>query len=44
MGKQAHDTRLVATMISHQIDNILTFTTNGCFRYSEINAIAPRTI
>jgi predicted nucleic acid-binding protein len=44
MGKQAHDTRLVAAMITHQIDYILTFNIDDFLRYSEIIPIDPRTI
>ncbi|MDJ0579835.1 PIN domain-containing protein [Crocosphaera sp.] len=44
IGKQAHDTRLVAAMITHKIDYILTFNTDDFLRYSEITPIDPRTI
>jgi predicted nucleic acid-binding protein len=43
-GKQAHDTRLVAAMIVHQITHLLTFNTDDFKRFSEITAIAPRNI
>lgn len=44
IGKQAHDTRLVAAMITHQIPQILTFNTADFNRFAEITAIDPRTI
>lgn len=43
-GKQAHDTRLVAAMIAHQITHILTFNTADFKRFTEITAIDPREI
>jgi predicted nucleic acid-binding protein len=43
-GKQAHDTRLVAAMIVHQISHLLTFNTDDFKRFSEIEAIDPRDI
>lgn len=43
-GKQAHDTRLVASMIFHQITYLLTFNTDDFKRFSEITAIDPRNI
>jgi predicted nucleic acid-binding protein len=44
MGKQAHDTRLVAAMISHQIDHVLTFNTDDFKKYSEVTAVEPKKI
>jgi predicted nucleic acid-binding protein len=44
MGKQAHDTRLVAAMIAHDMTHILTFNTDDFKRFSEITAVEPRTI
>ncbi|MGK7933376.1 MAG: type II toxin-antitoxin system VapC family toxin [Microcystaceae cyanobacterium] len=41
MGKQAHDARLVAAMITHQIEKILTFNTEDFLRYSEIIPVNP---
>ena len=41
MGKKAHDTRLVASMIVHQINYILTFNTNDFKIYSEITVVDP---
>lgn len=44
MGKQAHDTRLVAAMIAHQMTHLLTFNTADFKRFSEITTVDPRTI
>jgi len=44
VGKQAHDTRLVAAMIAHQISHLLTFNTADFKRFDEITAVDPRTI
>jgi predicted nucleic acid-binding protein len=44
MGKQVHDTRLVAAMIAHQITHLLTFNTDDFKRFAEITAIDPRSI
>lgn len=44
MGKQAHDTWLVAAMIAHEMTHILTFNTDDFRRFSEITAVDPRTI
>lgn len=44
MGKQAHDTRLVAAMIANQITHLLTFNTGDFKRFTEITAIDPRAI
>ncbi|PSB17399.1 PIN domain nuclease [filamentous cyanobacterium CCP1] len=43
-GKQAHDTRLVASMIAHQIPHLLTFNVADFKRFSEITTIDPRHI
>ena len=43
-GKQAHDTRLVAAMLVHQIPCLLTFNTADFKRFAEITAIAPQDI
>lgn len=43
-GKQAHDTRLVAAMIAHQITYLLTFNTDDFKRFAEITAIDPRNV
>lgn len=44
MGKQAHDTRLVAAMTAHQITHLLTFNTADFKRFTEITAIDLRDI
>ncbi|WP_416667188.1 type II toxin-antitoxin system VapC family toxin [Egbenema bharatensis] len=44
MGKQAHDTRLVAAMLTHQITHLLTFNTDDFKRFAEITAIDPREV
>jgi hypothetical protein len=41
MGKQAHDTRLVAAMIVHQITHLISFNTTDFKRFNEIVAIDP---
>ena len=43
-GKGVHDARLVATMIVHGVDRILTFNVADFTRYSEIQALDPRLI
>lgn len=43
-GKQGHDTRLVAAMITYKISHLLTFNVEDFTRFSEIIAIAPQTI
>lgn len=40
-GKPAHDARLVAAMIKHDIDRLLTFNDAGFKRYTEITAESP---
>jgi predicted nucleic acid-binding protein len=42
-GVQVHDARLVAAMIVHGIKRILTFNDKDFARYSEIEALTPRT-
>jgi predicted nucleic acid-binding protein len=44
MGKPAHDARLVAAMIGHNLTYLLTFNTADLKRFSEISAIAPHAI
>ena len=44
IGKQIHDTRLVAAMQVHGIEQILTFNTKDFQRYEEIQAIHPQTL
>ena len=40
-GKTAHDTRLVASMLVHGLDTILTFNVADFQRYSAIAAVHP---
>ncbi|PSO55086.1 MAG: hypothetical protein BRC38_12845 [Cyanobacteria bacterium QH_6_48_35] len=44
VGKQTHDSRLVAAIIVHQIDYLLTFNTKDFQRFSEMTAITPLNI
>jgi predicted nucleic acid-binding protein len=44
IGKNAHDTRLVATMIIHEITHILTFNRTDFQRYREITVISPESV
>jgi predicted nucleic acid-binding protein len=43
-GKTAHDARLVAAMLSHNIGCILTLTTQDFARYSQIETLAPNEV
>ncbi len=43
-GKPTHDTRIVAAMIVHKIENILTLNPNDFKRFTEINAIKPQDV
>jgi predicted nucleic acid-binding protein len=43
-GKQVHDTRLVAVMLAHNIQNLITFNTNDFVRYTNITLIEPSTV
>ncbi len=43
-GKNVHDARLVAAMITHKITHLLTFNTKDFKRYTEIIVIDPRSI
>ncbi|GAA6614962.1 type II toxin-antitoxin system VapC family toxin [Scytonema sp. NUACC26] len=43
LGKQTHDTRLVAAMIANQITHLLSFNINDFKRFSEIEVLDPRT-
>lgn len=43
-GKPAHDARLVAAMIKHKIDRLLTFNDADFKRYTEIIAESPLAI
>ncbi|MEH1786151.1 MAG: PIN domain nuclease [Nostoc sp.] len=44
MGKQVHDTRLVAAMITHQITHLLTFNIDDFKRFSAIVVVDPRSV
>jgi predicted nucleic acid-binding protein len=44
IGKNGHDARLVAAMIIHGIDRLLTFNVADFRRYREIVALSPETI
>lgn len=44
LGKQAHDARLVALMLSHGITQLLTLNPQDFARYPEITAITPSEI
>lgn len=44
MGKQAHDARIAAAMIAHNITDLLTFNTDDFKRFSGITAIRPEDI
>jgi predicted nucleic acid-binding protein len=43
-GKNAHDARLVAAMIVHEVAGILTFNTQGFVRYPSISVLDPRMV
>lgn len=43
-GKQAHDARLVAFMLCHGLDQILTLNTDDFARYTEITALHPSAV
>lgn len=44
MGKQAHDTRLVAAMKAHSISHILTFNTDDFERFTDITPVSPQAV
>jgi len=44
MGKQAHDTRLVAVMKAHGLSHILTFNVDDFKRFTNITPVAPQTV
>jgi predicted nucleic acid-binding protein len=44
IGKQAHDARIAAAMIAHQVTNLLTFNTADFKRFSGIAATDPKDI
>lgn len=41
LGKNVHDARIVAQMVVHGIDNILTFNTKDFKRFTNITALDP---
>lgn len=41
LGKQVHDTRLVALMLSHGLDTILTINTADFKRFTQVTAVHP---
>jgi predicted nucleic acid-binding protein len=43
-GKQAHDARLVAAMIVHDVSHLLTFNTADFKRFTAITAVSPQSI
>lgn len=43
-GLKAHDTRLVALMLTHGVENILTFNVSDFERYSAITVVHPTEI
>jgi len=44
MGKQTHDTRLVAVMKAHGLSHILTFNIDDFKRFTDITPVAPQTV
>jgi predicted nucleic acid-binding protein len=43
-GKNTHDARLVAAMLVHGVDSILTFNAQDFTRYAEISVLDPLTL
>ncbi|MGI8544531.1 MAG: type II toxin-antitoxin system VapC family toxin [Aridibacter sp.] len=43
-GKVTHDARIVATMITHKVENILTLNPKDFKRFTEITAYKPQDI
>lgn len=43
-GKPAHDARIVAAMVAHKIENILTLNPNDFKRFTEIKVVRPQDI
>jgi predicted nucleic acid-binding protein len=41
LGRKAHDTRLVALMLLHGIDHVLTLNTSDFERFTEIRVVSP---
>jgi predicted nucleic acid-binding protein len=44
LGIQVHDAKIVAAMIAHSIENLLTFNTKDFKRFTDIKAFAPKDI
>jgi predicted nucleic acid-binding protein len=44
MGKQVHDTRLVAAMLTHNITHLLTFNVDDFKRFADIVVVDPRSV
>ncbi|AOX01560.1 twitching motility protein PilT [Moorena producens PAL-8-15-08-1] len=43
-GKQVHDARLVAAMVTHKITHLLTFNIDDFKRFSEIISVNPQSV
>jgi hypothetical protein len=43
-GKQVHDARLVAAMVSHKMTHLLTFNIDDFKRFSEIISVNPQSV
>lgn len=43
-GKQAHDARIVALMLAHNITHLLTLNSDDFARYAEITTVTPQEI
>ena len=43
-GKPSHDARIVAAMITHKVENILTLNPNDFKRFTEITAVRPQDV
>ena len=43
IGRSVHDARLVAAMIQHRLDSILTFNTQDFMRHPQIKILDPQT-
>jgi predicted nucleic acid-binding protein len=43
-GKEAHDARIVAAMLTHKVTHLLTFNTDDFRHYSQITAVNPRDV
>jgi hypothetical protein len=43
-GKNVHDTRLVAAMLTHNITHLLTFNVKDFKRFSEITTVEPQNV